>query len=93
MEREKLLETIGSMLKKEGATRIGIFGSYARKEQRPDSDIDVLVAFKPTKSLFDLVRIEREISEAIGVRVDLVTEQALSPLIRDRVRNDLEVIS
>ena len=62
-----------------------LFGSAARGEDRADSDIDLLVRFSETKSLLELVRIEREFSEHFGRPVDLVTEAALSPYIRDEV--------
>jgi hypothetical protein len=52
----------------------------------------VLVRFEARQSLVDLARIEREISDELGQSVDLVTENALSPSLRDRVMQDLEVI-
>lgn len=61
---------------------LGVFGSYARGEETPESDVDLLVRFAKGKSLLDLVRIERELSEQIGRRVDLVTEPSLSPYLR-----------
>jgi uncharacterized protein len=65
--------------------RLALFGSYARGEAVVGSDIDLLARFSKRKSLMDLVRIERELSEALGRTVDLVTESALSPYLRDRV--------
>jgi predicted nucleotidyltransferase len=50
-------------------------GSYVRGEEKPESDIDVLVEFYETKGLLILVRIERELSEFLGVKVDLLTEE------------------
>ena len=81
------------MLKKHGATKIALFGSYARGEQRPASDIDILVEFRQQKSLLDLVGIEQEVSEAVGKKVDLLTEGAISPLILPYIKRDLEVIA
>jgi predicted nucleotidyltransferase len=57
-----------------------------------DSDLDVLVNFRDRKSLLTLVRIERELSESIGVRVDLLTEQSVSPYLIDRIKSELKVI-
>ena len=62
-QNRELFEKISSFLKKEGATKVAIFGSYARGEERPESDIDVLVEFSETEGLLTMVRIER----AIGV--------------------------
>lgn len=78
--------------RKHGVVYAGLFGSQARDEATPESDVDVLVRFGDRRSLLDLVRIERRIEEVIGVSVDLVTENALSPHLRDRVLEDLEVI-
>lgn len=72
--------------------RAGIFGSYARGEQRPDSDLDLLVEFRTPKSILTLVRIERELSEALGIKVDLLTEQAISPYLIERIKAELKVV-
>lgn len=80
------------ILEAEGASFIAIFGSRARGVEREGSDLDILVSFSGRKSLLDLVRIERTVSEAVGIDVDLVTENALHPLIRDNVRDGMEVL-
>ena len=71
---------------------IGVFGSAARGEATIQSDIDLLVRFSKGKSLLALVALERQISTALGRKVDLLTEAAISPYIRDRVKRELEVI-
>jgi len=58
---------------------LGTSGSYARGKQRPDSDLDVLVAFDRPVTLFDLVRIENELAAQLGLDVDLVTKDSLKP--------------
>lgn len=75
-----------------GVVYAGLFGSQARGDTSAESDVDVLVRFEDRQSLIDLARIEREIGEAMGRSVDLVTENALSPYLRDQVLADLEVI-
>lgn len=92
MTYQEIENKVISILDKYGAQTIGIFGSYARGVQRPDSDLDLLVNFKERKSLLTLVRIERELSESIGVKVDLLTEGAVSPYLIDRIKSDLKVI-
>ena len=92
MSREEIETALVSILAKYGVRKIGLFGSYARGEERTDSDLDVLVEFEKRKSLLTLVRIERELSEHIGVKVDLLTEQAISPYLLDRIKADLKVI-
>ena len=59
----------------------GIFGSYARSEQDQDSDVDVLVSFSRIPSLWELIAIEGELSEQLGVRVHLVHNDS-SPSVR-----------
>ena len=73
-------------------TFLGLFGSVARGEASSESDIDLVVRFSKRKSLLDLVRIEREIAEAFGREVDLVTEASLSPYLRARVLDDVQTV-
>lgn len=80
------------ILEKHGARRASIFGSSARGEAGPGSDVDVLVEFSDRKSLLDLARIEREMSEALGVRVDLVTESSVSPYLVQEIKKEARVI-
>ena len=52
---------------------VGIFGSYSRKENTRQSDIDILVRFKKGLSLLQLIKLENELSEKLGIKVDLIT--------------------
>jgi predicted nucleotidyltransferase len=88
----ELEQTLISILKKHEASRIGIFGSRARGDARSDSDLDVLVDFRRTMSLLSLVSIERELSESLGIKVDLLTEAAISPHLIDQIKAELKVI-
>jgi uncharacterized protein len=71
---------------------VGVFGSMARGEATEQSDIDLLVKFSKRKSLLEMVKLEREISTAVGRNVDLLTESAISPYLRDRVKRELRVL-
>jgi predicted nucleotidyltransferase len=71
---------------------VGVFGSMARGESKKKSDIDLIVRFSKRKSLLTMVRLERELSEALGRKVDLLTEAAISPYLRERVLKDLRVV-
>lgn len=73
-------------------TMVGVFGSVARGEATEQSDIDLLVRFSKRKSLLELVRLEREVATALGRKVDLLTESAISPYLRDKVRRELRVV-
>lgn len=92
-QSKELFEKISSFLKKEGAIKVAIFGSYARGEERPESDIDVLVEFSETKGLLTMVRIERELSEFLGVKVDLLTEGSISLYLVEEIKKEAKVIS
>ena len=64
---------------------LGVFGSYVRGEQRKRSDLDVLVEFERAPTLFQYVRLERYLSELVGIKVDLVMKSALKPVIGQRI--------
>jgi hypothetical protein len=73
-----------------GVAKIGVFGSFARGEERPDSDVDVLVVFQKGKKTFDnFMGTKFYLEELFRRRVDLVTEAALKPLIRDPILQDV----
>ncbi|MFA4910278.1 MAG: nucleotidyltransferase family protein [Desulfobacteria bacterium] len=92
MNREKIFKKIARLLKNQGARKIAVFGSYVRGEEKPGSDIDIIVEFSERKSLLELVRIERELYEVLGIKVDLLTEKSISPYLIDTIRKEMEVI-
>ena len=69
--------------KTNGATRVRIFGSFARGTARPDSDVNVLVDLKPGSDLFDLIGIKQGLEDLLGREVHVVTEAAIRPYFRD----------
>jgi len=72
--------------------RVGVFGSVARGEANEQSDIDLMVSFSKRVSLLRMVALERQLSDALGRKVDLLTEAAISPYLRERVMRDLQVL-
>lgn len=72
--------------------KVGVFGSMARGEANEQSDVDLIVEFSNRKSLLALVALERKLSVALGRKVDLLTEGAISPYLRDGIMRDLKVI-
>ena len=80
-----LNEQLLNLCRRYQVASLKVFGSVARGEEHQDSDIDILVQFVHPVSLLTLVRLERELSDLFGRKVDLLTEQALSPYIRDAV--------
>jgi uncharacterized protein len=71
---------------------LGLFGSYVRHEQTPESDLDVLVEFDEPPSLFEFIRLESQLSELLGVKVDLVMKDALKPVIGQRILREVQAV-
>jgi len=70
---------------KYGARNVRLFGSAARGRTSIRSDVDLLVEMEPGSSLIDIVAIKQDLEDLLGCKVDVVTENALSPYIRDEV--------
>jgi predicted nucleotidyltransferase len=68
---------------------IGVFGSYARGEQKAQSDIDILVRFKDGATLFDFVGLAEFLEEKLGIKVDLLSERAIRPELKENVIKEL----
>ncbi|HWR98829.1 MAG TPA: nucleotidyltransferase family protein [Candidatus Methanoperedens sp.] len=85
-------DRLSAFCRSHGIRRAALFGSLARGEGRSDSDIDLLVTFDAPKSLLSVVRLERELGKELGRKVELLTEEAISPHIRRRIAPDLTVI-
>lgn len=68
---------------------VGIFGSYARNEQKHSSDIDILVDFKRKTNLIDLIGIEQELTELLGMKVDLITLRSVNEQLKSFIQKDL----
>ena len=71
---------------------LGVFGSYVRGEQRPGSDLDVLVDFDEVPSLLTFVNLQNHLSDLLGVPVDLVMREALKPRIGERILEEMEAV-
>ena len=82
--REEVLrrrELIASLARAHGARSVRLFGSAARGEERPDSDIDFLVELEPGRSLVDVIGLENDLSDLFGRKVDVVTKQSAKPRV------------
>jgi uncharacterized protein len=81
---EKRLEIL-RIAQAHGASNIRVFGSVARGEEGPDSDLDLLVEMKAESSLLDLVSLCQDLEDLLGHKVDVITEGGISPYLRDRI--------
>lgn len=68
-----------------GVASLALFGSYVRGDQRPDSDLDILVTFEKLPGLIRFVRLENDLSDLLGVKVDLVLRHSLKPHVAESV--------
>lgn len=77
-------------LKAAGVVRLSLFGSTARGDRRPDSDIDLLAVFDETRriSLLDVIHVENQIADLLGEPVDLLVEGTLKPQTKENVSRE-----
>jgi len=78
-------DAIRAIAEKHGARELRIFGSVARGESRPDSDIDFLVTFDKGRSLLDHASLLLDLQDLLGLSVDVVAEGGINPRMRDRI--------
>ena len=71
-----------------GARNVRVFGSLARGDGGPGSDLDILISLEPRRSLLDIVAIKQDLEDLLGRKVDVVTEAAINPYIRDQIMKD-----
>ena len=91
MEREQVIRLISEQqqaLKLFGVETLSLFGSVARKENRPDSDIDVLVDFREKATFDRYMNLKFFLEDLLGSRVDLVTRNALRPSMRPSIEQE-----
>ncbi len=91
MPRDEILEVLrehGDRIREFGVTSLAVFGSVARDQAGPDSDVDVLVEFDPPPTFERYVDLKFYLEHLLGCRVDLGTPDSLKPRIRERVRSE-----
>lgn len=87
----KLLEKERESIRRLGVNRLGLFGSFVRGEQRPDSDVDILVEMSG-KSFDQYVEILDFLEDLFGRKVDLVPVEDIKPLLRKRILREVEYV-
>ncbi|MBL8747402.1 MAG: nucleotidyltransferase family protein [Phycisphaerae bacterium] len=85
-------ESILRIAQSRGARRIRVFGSVARGDAHPGSDLDLLVDLEPGRSILDQVGLQLELQDLLGRRVDIVVEGGLSPYLVDRIEREARAL-
>jgi predicted nucleotidyltransferase len=95
--KREVFETLTNhsvQLKELGVKKVGVFGSFVRNEQTPESDIDLLVQFEPGKKSFDtFMDLSGLLEDLLQRRVEIVTTEALSPYIGPHILSEVEYVS
>ncbi|MSP14468.1 MAG: DNA polymerase beta [Chloroflexi bacterium] len=90
---EEILQTLRSYLpefhRRYHVKSLGVFGSYARGEQRKRSDLDILVEYEETPTLLQMAALQREMSHIVGIQVDLVLKRTLRPAFAGRILSEV----
>ncbi len=71
--------------RRQGVLRLRVFGSWARGDAGPDSDLDLLVNVEPGTSLFDMIGLQQDLEDLVGSKVDVLTEDGISPYVKERI--------
>jgi predicted nucleotidyltransferase len=71
-----------------GARRVRVFGSVAKGQAKPGSDLDLLIDLDPDRSLLDLVAIKQDLEDLLACPVHVVTENSISPYLRERILSE-----
>lgn len=92
--KKKIAEAILNDPAKNSIEKASLFGSYLRNEAENNSDVDILVEFKPTAKIgfFEFVRLQRRLSEIVGKKVDLLTTEAISKFFKEKVIKEAELV-
>lgn len=80
---------IKTVINRINPTLLGVFGSYARGEENENSDLDLLIDFEQKVDLLELIGIEQELTELLGIKVDLITFRSLHASLKPYIETDL----
>ncbi len=87
-EFERMKNKIIPILKKNKIKKAGIFGSYARGEQKKNSDVDLLINHSGKMSLIGISRLKIALEESLGKKVDIVSYKYIYPALKERILSD-----
>lgn len=86
------MKRLRELCRENNISMLGVFGSVARGEDTPESDVDLLIKLDKPIGLWKFIALEDKFVEVLGRKVDLATESALHPLIHSNVMRDLEIL-
>jgi len=86
---EHLRSQVEDVMRRRGVTRAGVFGSVARGDATPESDVDFLVEFEKGRTLLDLSGLRLDLRDTLGRDVDVATPNSLHPEMRDQILSEL----
>ena len=96
MVRDEIIATLRQHMpeiRRYGVSRLAVFGSLSRGEERPDSDVDILVEFSVPVGLFEFVRTQRYLEQLLGRAVDLATPDAIRTEMRERILKEAAYVA
>lgn len=92
MTLDEIRKVAAPILERYGVRYAGVFGSVARGEHTPDSDVDVLVVLKQPVSLLKFFALNDELETALGCKVDLVTRESLNPRVKPFALREIQTV-
>lgn len=92
MTIQSIQKKIIPILKSRDVAKVAVFGSYARGDYKKKSDLDLLIKFNRSKSLLDLVRLQNELADKVGKKVDLLTYGGIHHLLKKKILGEQKVI-
>ena len=88
---EILNENKRELVEKYRIKEMKIFGSYSRGQQKDSSDVDIIVVFEETPTFVEFIRLQEELNKLLDVKVDLLTEESISPFIKPYIKEVVTV--
>lgn len=92
MNKREIYTKIKNYFHDKPITKISVFGSFARNEQNPSSDIDILLSLEKPIGLMALSGYRIELEKILGIHVDLGTDKGISSFVAPYIQNDIEIL-
>ncbi len=88
----EIKKNMDELRQKYNVSKMGIFGSFSREEANDNSDIDVLVEFSKPIDIFEFLSLKEHLEFVLGRRIDLVTEKALRPQLKENILREVKYV-